>query len=685
MKKNTIITWIVIILIIAGMSFGVYQYYFKEDSKSTLTLVEKQWIENNKNKIIDLGITNDLEVFTSEGKGLVFDFFTDLETDTKLEFNKVPINKGEEAKTDYRFQVVEKATNNDILVYRDNYVLLSSGDTQYYNLNSITGLKIGVLKNDLQKVNHYLVDKNQLSFQTFNTVEELFLAITPNEKTQKTVVDAIAVPKMYYLKEFATNENLNIVYNISDLTQDYVISLGSNNRLNTIIKKYFEKWKKDDYKESFNENFTSTYFKLHSIDEQAASGFRSKVYTYGFVNNRPYNVMIEDRIYGYTPKQLSDFAKLAGIDIDFKNYNDLIELQEAFNTNKIDLLYNNLRNRIYSIDTYETTSIIDKRVVVISKFQHDLAVNSLNSLKNVEVAALENTNLTSVLQGKGVRVKTYKTVEDLVDSKNDVIVLDYYNYEYYKFNKLSNYKTNYMTTVDSHGYLIRDISANKIFANFLDFYIQVVNETSSIHDNIYTLLQLGNKPTILKKLLILISSLIILLLGYLGVKKYKEIKNNNTKITKMDKLRYIDSLTSLKNRTYLNDHIEKWDNSEVYPQSIVIVDLNNIAYINDNYGHQEGDAIIKEAANKLITTQIENTDIVRTNGNEFLIYLVGYDEKQVITYIRKLAKEFKDLTHGYGAAIGYSMINDAIKTIDDAVNEATLDMRNNKEETNISN
>ena len=71
---------------------------------------------------------------------------------------------------------------------------------------------------------------------------------------------------------------------------------------------------------------------------------------------------------------------------------------------------------------------------------------------------------------------------------------------------------------------------------------------------------------------------------------------------------------------------------------------------------------------------------MRTNGNEFLIYLVNYDEKQVISYIRKLNKELKDLSHGFGAAIGYSMINDGLKTIDDAINEATLDMKTNKEE-----
>src|SRR5699024_10849942 len=105
-----------------------------------------------------------------------------------------------------------------------------------------------------------------------------------------------------------------------------------------------------------------------------------------------------------------------------------------------------------------------------------------------------------------------------------------------------------------------------------------------------------------------------------------------------------------------------WDGSEVYPQTIVIVDLNNINYINDNYGHQAGDEVIKQAASILIKTQMDNSEIIRTNGNEFLIYLVGYTEKQIITHIRKLHREFKELEHGFGVASGYSMIMNAIKT-----------------------
>ena len=49
-----------------------------------------------------------------------------------------------------------------------------------------------------------------------------------------------------------------------------------------------------------------------------------------------------------------------------------------------------------------------------------------------------------------------------------------------------------------------------------------------------------------------------------------------------------------------------------------------------------------------------------------------------------LNKELKELPHGFGATIGYSMIEDDIKTIDDAINEAVLEIRANKEMNNKS-
>ena len=159
----------------------------------------------------------------------------------------------------------------------------------------------------------------------------------------------------------------------------------------------------------------------------------------------------------------------------------------------------------------------------------------------------------------------------------------------------------------------------------------------------------------------------------------KKKKNNNAVVRDNDKLKYIDAMTSLKNRTYLNLKVKEWDENVIYPQAFVVIDLNNIKDINDNHGHEEGDIIIKKAASVLIVNQEPNTDIIRTDGNEFLVYMVGYSEKDVVNYTRKIYKELKELPYGYGAAIGYSMIMDDVKTVDDAINEATIDMRNKKE------
>lgn len=59
--------------------------------------------------------------------------------------------------------------------------------------------------------------------------------------------------------------------------------------------------------------------------------------------------------------------------------------------------------------------------------------------------------------------------------------------------------------------------------------------------------------------------------------------------------------------------------------------------------------------------------------------MVGYEEKRVVEYTKKLMKDMKDIPDSYGIEIGYSMILDEVKTVDDAINEAIIMMTKNKE------
>ena len=168
---------------------------------------------------------------------------------------------------------------------------------------------------------------------------------------------------------------------------------------------------------------------------------------------------------------------------------------------------------------------------------------------------------------------------------------------------------------------------------------------------------------------------------YILYRRTKRVKITK-KIKKEEKIKYIDQLTSLKNRNYLQAIMHVGNKNTFYPQATLVIDLNKIQEINDTLGYEKGDQQIKAAANILIKNQIDNTDIMRTDGNEFLIYLVGYDKTQVIAYMRKLSKEFKNLPYEYGAEMGYSIITDDLKSIEDAINEAVDDMKTKKEDQN---
>ena len=671
MKNKKIIIIGIIVIVLLVISLLIYNFLTKEDKITTLNLFEKQWIESNKNNVIDMSIIDGIPILSYNGEGIIIDFLNSLNKETNLSFNKISYKIGDEIKSSYAFELVDSVEDNDILIYEDNYVLVTKKET-YLNIDELSGLTIGVLNENLNNINNYLFQAD-VSYKTFDSEEKLINEFNKDD----TKLNAIVLLKTTNLKQLIDN-NYKIAYNISDYKKYYVLNLGETEKLNTILTKYYNKWSSNNYEDLYNKYLSKNYLNFKNINDEENVKFRSKRYVYGFIENAPFDTLLDNKLAGINYQLLSDFSKLTNVEISYKKYNNLNSLLAAFNSNQIDLFYGINSNTDYSLDVYKTVPVYENSIIILKHSSNDKIINSIKSLDNV--VALEGTKITDFLSNNNVTVTAYANMIDLINNidNDSIIALDTYNYNYYT-NDLNGYIMAYQYDCENNSFVSRDISDNKIFNEFLDFYIRFNDSKKFITDGLSELLLVNKTPIILKNIAVILGTIFGILLIVLAIIKIKPKKKSKT-LTKEDKLRYIDELTSLKNRTYLNDSIEKWDNTDTYPQTIIIVDLNNIAYINDNYGHAEGDDVIKQAANILIVNQMENSEIIRTNGNEFLIYLIGYEEKQVITYMRKLGKELKELKHGFGSAIGYSMINDAIKTIDDAINEATLDMKNNKEE-----
>jgi diguanylate cyclase (GGDEF)-like protein/PAS domain S-box-containing protein len=126
---------------------------------------------------------------------------------------------------------------------------------------------------------------------------------------------------------------------------------------------------------------------------------------------------------------------------------------------------------------------------------------------------------------------------------------------------------------------------------------------------------------------------------------FKDITEQKKAQSMMYKMAYTDTLTNLPNRrllyNYLDSAIQRARNDK-HMTAVLFMDLDGFKEVNDQYGHDIGDLLLKEAARRLRDT-IRGDDMVsRLGGDEFIIVLEECTKEEasriaarLITTIRK--------------------------------------------------
>lgn len=660
-KKTIIIIISVVVVAIIGITA-----FILFNNKNKLSISEKKWVNDHQTSLVDIHILNDVNTFGINGKGVFFDYTSGLVEEFGIAVNPVTYAYGAYT-SDVTFAVGNTIQPTDIVFYADHYIVVSKSDTIFTSLSDLSGKEIGILNTDLSYVSSYL-DNSMITFTQLDNVTSL-IAFLDNK-------DYIIVPMNLYLDDIL-NKNYYIAYHFSDIKQYYYLSVGSDKTFASILNKYYNIWS-SKFSDSYYTNLFNVYSDSLNLTDVQIHELTDKVYNYAVVDNRPYENVNSGNYGGINNIYLSGFKKLTGVEFNTIKYNDYTKVNKAIAKNKINLYFNNynLENNFVRMDT-----LYNIEYDVIAKNDRELTINSLKSLNGKNIYVLDGSRLYDYFTTLNIAtVKKYKKISDIQGLINDgeIVIIDSTNYDLYANTKIKNALSRYHGNTRTVYAFMSNCGEvfNKLFMN----YIRTIDKDTARVTGTNDYIKAYNKGNLLGGLIsyslyIVLGGAIISYLLYRYNKRTKLVK----KIKKEDKMKYVDMLTSLKNRNYLNESIEKWDQNNIYPQTVMIIDLNNVKYINDTYGHNEGDKQIKACANILIKTQLDNTEIIRTDGNEFLVYLIGYEEKQIGSYIRKLSKEFENLPYDYGAAVGYSVINDDLKLLDDAINEATLDMRTNKD------
>ncbi|RZG85656.1 GGDEF domain-containing protein [Acinetobacter sp. WCHAc060033] len=145
-----------------------------------------------------------------------------------------------------------------------------------------------------------------------------------------------------------------------------------------------------------------------------------------------------------------------------------------------------------------------------------------------------------------------------------------------------------------------------------------------------------------------------------------------------------DQLTQLYNRTFFNDEILKLQSTIFYPVSCVFFDLNGLKEINDIYGHDQGDQILRRFG-KILKTSITQThySASRLGGDEFVILMPKAKQIHINRLLDKIRYELEvdQIKHPdfpIHVAIGYATTQ-SNETIEALLKRADEIMYSNKQ------
>ncbi|MDU5021184.1 MAG: diguanylate cyclase [Clostridiales bacterium] len=163
--------------------------------------------------------------------------------------------------------------------------------------------------------------------------------------------------------------------------------------------------------------------------------------------------------------------------------------------------------------------------------------------------------------------------------------------------------------------------------------------------------------------------------------KRKELEDMLTQMS------YTDKLTGLYNRAYFEEQINKLDDNEYYPLTLIIGDLNGLKAVNDNLGHLEGDKLLVEIA-KVLKGSCRKEDLVfRWGGDEFMILLPNSDYKlgkEICNRIQLNCKNTDKTPIPLSISLGVSTKINKQKDIDEILKEAEDMMYIEKLKTKIN-
>ncbi|MGN0246628.1 MAG: HD domain-containing phosphohydrolase [Lachnospiraceae bacterium] len=149
----------------------------------------------------------------------------------------------------------------------------------------------------------------------------------------------------------------------------------------------------------------------------------------------------------------------------------------------------------------------------------------------------------------------------------------------------------------------------------------------------------------------------------------------------LEKSLLYDPLTGLYNKQSYLQQIPQWDNKRYWPVAVAVCNINGLKRINDQYGMEYGDAVMKQLAYFVKMHAGEDAYVAKLEGGDILAVLEETTHNEAVEICEDIKK---DLEGFYGRDVlihleyGVAVKEDAITTMEQILGEAKSSMQNKK-------
>ncbi|MBW3696273.1 diguanylate cyclase [Vibrio sp. T187] len=155
--------------------------------------------------------------------------------------------------------------------------------------------------------------------------------------------------------------------------------------------------------------------------------------------------------------------------------------------------------------------------------------------------------------------------------------------------------------------------------------------------------------------------------------------SNVKEMERLEHMAHHDALTGLANRAQLYRFLDEVLSSSHYsssPFAVIYLDLDGFKAVNDTYGHDAGDEVLKQVSSRLLN-QVRVGDLVaRLSGDEFVLVIQPADKNMISALAARLLDSiqktitYRDRELYVGASIGINFVADSARDLDTILQEA---------------